>query len=72
MMKRKWNKPVVLALGVDSTREDIMPYQFLPEKDYAGMSATCRRCNLTFSSVAEYNAHVKINHNNEENGYVHS
>lgn len=72
MMKRQWNKPEVLALGVDSTREDIMPYQFLPEEDYTGMKATCRKCKLTFSSVAEYNAHVKKEHNKQENGYVHS
>ena len=44
-MKKVWEKPQFLALGVDNTQEEgMVPYQFVPEEDYVGMRATCRKC----------------------------
>ena len=72
-MKKVWEKPQFLALGVDNTQEEgMVPYQFVPEEDYVGMRATCRKCGITFSPVAEYNVHAKNEHGSEEDGYVHS
>lgn len=71
-MKKVWEDPAMLVLGVDSTKEGEMPYQFVPEDDYVGMRATCRICNITFDTVPEYNVHAKNEHGANEDGYVHS